>query len=596
LGATTKPLLADPAYLDQTLSIDERIDDLLSYMTIEEKIGQLALVERNSLSSSKDISTYALGGLLSGSGSKPAENTTPGWREMIDSYQTIAAESRLGIPLLYGTDAIHGHAHVEGEVVFPHQIGLGAGNNPVLVREIGAATARAIKQSGANWNYGPNLDLPQDVRWGRVYEAFSDDPARAADLGAAYIEGLQKTDEASNRIGVLATPKHFIGLGAMAWRTSKNKNFTIDQGVTLPDEKTLQDVYLPPFAAAIDAGALSVMVGLNTWGDQRTIFNKNLLTDTLKGELDFSGFIVSDWYGVYEGQPSTFLANIKAINAGVDMVMLPFDYHSFVREVRLAHRLGLISTERIDDAVRRILRAKFALGLFDQDVTEVSAQDDRALARQAVRESLVLLKNDDVLPLAKSSNHIRVAGSAADNIGQQMGAWSIEWQGVDGNWLPGGISILAGIKDKAGMQARVEYDRTGVFTSTEKADIGIVVVGEKPYAEGWGDREVPILSEEDRQAIANIRQSAEKVIIVVVAGRPLFMNSEINMADAMMMAWLPGSEGQGVADVLFGTAPLRGTLPLPWPRQLEQLPVKTDGTTANGTEVLYPRGFGLTYE
>jgi beta-glucosidase len=344
----------------------------------------------------------------------------------------------------------------------------------------------------------------------------------------------------------------------MGWGTSLNKNFKIDQGVTVADEKTLRTVYLPPFKAAVDAGALSVMVGLNTWGDKRMVLQKELLTDVLKDELGFKGFLVSDWYGVHEGRKNTFWATVQAVNAGVDMVMLPFDYRTFARHMKWANRLGLISDARIDDAVGRILYAKFALGLFDDErkiptITSTVKNANEALARKAVAESLVLLKNEDsLLPLSPQTSHIRVAGSAADNIGRQMGAWSIEWQGIDGNWPSGATSILKGITEQVSKGTVVEYDKLGNFSSIgNKAAVGIAVVGEKPYAEGWGDTAYPILSDEDLLAIKNLQASCAKVVIVIVSGRPLLIKNEVTSFDALVAAWLPGSEGVGVADVLF---------------------------------------------
>jgi len=584
---------SDALYKDQSQSIDVRVADLLRYMTLKEKIGQMALVEKNSIQSIDDISEYNLGGLLSGSGAKPEENTKEGWREMIDAFQAEANASRLGIPLLYGTDAIHGHAHVPGATVFPHAIGLGATANPELVEAVAEATAQELSATGANWNFAPNLDLPKDMRWGRVYEAFSDDSKLVSTLGVAYLQGLQNAPGHK----VLGTLKHYVGLGSMGWNTSTNKNFKIDQGVTLPDEEALAAHFIPPFKAAIDAGALSVMVGLNTWGDTKMVLQKKLLTDVLRDELGFKGFTVSDWYGVHEGRKNIFGATVASVNAGVDMLMLPFDYKTFVRHMKIAHALGLVSEDRINEAAGRILYAKFAIGLFDDaaflDATAVGNDEHKALAREAVARSLVLLKNDEVLPIPESVSHIRVAGSAADNVGMQMGAWSIEWQGIDGNWMEGAQSILAGIEAHAGEDTLVEYDLNGVFDDSRKAPVGIAVVGEKPYAEGWGDKEFPILSSEDRSAIAHLQQSCEKVVVVIVSGRPLFIENEIESFDALVEAWLPGSEGGGVADVLFGAKPFVGTLPVAWPLRSQQLPLGLDGETADGTPVLFARGYGL---
>lgn len=586
-------------YLDESNPIEIRVADLLSYMTLEEKIGQMTLVEKNSLKQPDDIATYHLGALLSGAGAKPAQNTPTGWKEMIANYQASAKQSRLGIPLLYGVDAIHGHAHVPTATVFPHAIGLGATNNPALVKHIAHATAQELFATGVNWSFSPNLDQPRDIRWGRVYEAFSDDPNLVATLGVAYLEGLQSNPvSAEETIFILATPKHYLGLGDMGWNTSLNKNFRIDQGVTPADETLLRTHYLPPFQGAVEAGALSIMVGLNTWGEKRMVLQKELLTDILKTELGFKGFLVSDWYGIHEGRKHTFFASVQAVNAGVDMAMLPFDYHTFARDIKWANRLGLISDERINDAVGRILYAKFALGLFDENrdsllPVAIPNNTHQSLARTAVAASLVLLKNEaSLLPLSPNTPHILVAGSAADNIGRQMGAWTIEWQGVDGNWPAEATSILEGITARVSTQTKVEYNELGNFLARDqKAAVGIVVVGEKPYAEGWGDTEYPILSNEDLLAIKNVQAAAEKVIVVIVSGRPLLITDEVDSFDALLAAWLPGSEGAGVADGLFGDTPFTGTLPLPWPKYVEQPTTELEPTTV--MLELFPRYFGL---
>lgn len=584
-------------YKNRDLSIDERVQNLLSQMTTAEKIGQMALVEKNSLANEADIATFGLGGLLSGAGAKPEQNTPSGWRNMIDNYQVAATKSRLGIPLLYGVDAVHGHALVPGATVFPHQIGLGATGDEDLVEKIAAATAQDLIATGVNWNYAPNLDLPTDIRWGRMYEAFSDDPLLSARLGSAYVRGLQTTSTVGT-VPVLATLKHFTGVGGMQWNSSLNKNFKLDQGVTKADEELLQSTYLPPFKAAIDAGALSVMIGLHMWGDGKMIANKKIITGELKNNLGFTGFVVSDWYGLYENVGNKFIATVWGINAGVDMVMVPFDYQTFIRHMLWANRLGLISDERINDAVTRILRAKFAAGLFDkQPSVTTPVADNTQLARTAVAQSLVLLKNEaEVLPLSPTVGHIRVAGSAADNIGVQSGAWTVEWQGIDGNWLPKATSILEGIRSQVSPGTQVEYSLTGEYkTASKKAAIGIAVVGETPYAEGWGDSEFPILSRDDLQAIKNLQTSCDRVIVVMVSGRPLLIAHEVDSWDALVAAWLPGTQGGGVAEVLFGRRQFMGTLPVPWPRTAEQLPITTDGTAFDGTPVLFPRYSGLSY-
>ena len=596
------PVLPPPPdnvpYRNPALPTEQRIDDLLARMTLDEKIGQMALVEKNSIKNTADIAAYGLGAVLSGAGGKPDNNTPLGWKQMVAGYSAAAQGSRLGIPILYGADANHGNGNVPGATIFPHAIGLGAANDPALTEQVAAATAAESAAMGIRWNFSPALDLPVDIRWGRVYEEFSDDPQRASSLGAAYIKGLQDQSVPDGSIDVLATAKHFIGVGSMAWGTSMNKDFHLDQGVIPASEQALRNEYMIPFRAAVNAGTLSVMAGLGYWGGVNISADKYLLTDILKNELGFKGFVVSDWYGVYEFSANNYGSLVSSINAGMDMVMLPYDYKTFVTQVRQAVTSGDIKESRIDDAVRRILRAKFAMGLFDQNKAEepmlstVGSAAHRALARQAVQESLVLLKNNDnILPIKTNVGHIRVAGSAADNFGRQAGGWTVEWQGIDGNWVPGTTSILSGIRGAVGHATRVEYDINGNFSKSDLADIGIAVVGEKPYAEGWGDNAEPRLDATDLTAIANLKKSCKKVVVVLITGRPLIITNELPKWDAVVAAWLPGSEGEGVSDVLFGTAEFTGTLPLPWLRSVEQLPFGFDGKGADGTSPLFPRDY-----
>jgi len=588
------PSLEDARYMDASLPIEVRVNDLLAHMTLEEKIGQMALVEKNSVRTMSDVTSYGLGAILSGAGGKPEDNTPEGWREMIAGFSDAARTSRTGIPVLYGVDANHGHGNVPGATIFPHAIGLGATHDPELVEKVARATAEELLATGARWSFSPSLDLPTDIRWGRVYESFSDDPLLAGALGTAYIHGLQSRSPA-----VLASAKHYLGAGSMMWQSSGNRNFSIDQGTTPPEESALRNSYVPPFRQAVENGALSIMAGLGAWGTEKVSASRYLLTDVLKGELGFQGFVVSDWYAVYEIVPSTYDSTVLAVNAGIDMVMLPFDYARFVGDMKSAVRRGAISEDRINDAVRRILRAKFTLGLFDtqdafEDFSVIGSDGHRALAREAVAKSLVLLKNDNaLLPLSNNQKKIRVAGSAADNVGIQSGAWTVEWQGIDGNWLPGATSILAGIRTEAGQESIVQFDVDGRFAEKDIAEIGVAIVGEKPYAEGWGDNPNPILSEEDTAAIGRLRASTRNLIVIIVSGRPLIITNEVKTWDALVAAWLPGSEGAGVADVLFGKTPFSGTLPMHWPRSTLQLPIDWTGATSDDTQPLYPRNFGL---
>ncbi len=554
-------------YRDSSLPVANRVEDLLARMTLQEKIGQMALVDKNSVHFKADIARYGLGALLSGGGAKPTVNTPKGWLEMVDDFQDYATGSRLGIPLLYGVDAVHGHTNVPGATIFPQSIGLGASGDADLVRRIGAITAQEVAATGINWNFGPSLDVVRDTRWGRTYETYGSSTATVSQLGAAFLNGMQSTAPA-----VIGTAKHYLGTGAMTWGTSGNPDFKIDQGVTYADEATLRAVHLPPFSAAVEAGVGSVMVGHTTWNGMELAANHYLLTDVLKGELGFKGFVVSDWYGVYEIPGGEYQAVVTAVNAGVDMVMLPYDYKSFSGYLEQAVTNGDVTVERLDDAVRRILTVKLAAGLFDQEKAKPSGLDElgsaphRAVAREAVRKSLVILKDDQlILPLRKDEKRILVAGSSADNLGRQSGGWTVEWQGIDGNWIPG-TTILQAIKNAVAPNTTVEFSELGNFViGNPVADVGIAVVGEAPYAEGWGDDEHPALSNEDLQTIAKVKAASKKIVVIIISGRPLDVAPYIDQWDAVVAAWLPGSEGAGVTDVLFGDYQFTGILPVHWP-------------------------------
>ncbi len=599
LGVQLPPPPANALYKQPGLPIETRVKDLIGYMTLEEKIGQMALVDKNSLGKIEDISKYYLGGILSGAGAKPRINTPQGWLDMVSEMKDQANKSRLGIPILYGIDANHGHSNVLGATVFPHAIGLGASQDSGLVREVAATTSEELTATGINWNYSPSLDAPKDMRWGRVYEAFSDNPDLNGELGRSYISGTQAPT--SDKSYVLASAKHYLATGAMEWGQSNHKKFKIDQGKTTADETALVNEYLPPYRSAVNAGVASVMIGINQWGDERIIDSQYLVTDKLKNDLGFKGFVVSDWYGVYEySRTSKYKANIKTINAGLDMAMLPYDYKAFLSDVRKSIKNGEIDQARIDDAVGRILYQKFKAGLFDTPLNNISldnvgSEKHRKLARRAVASSAVLLKNENsLLPLSKSADLILVAGSGANNVGRQSGAWTVEWQGVDGNWMPGGTSILQGIRQVVSGGTQVDYALDGNFkVDNDKAAIGIAVVSEKPYAEGWGDNANPSLDANDIQAIENLKKSSGKVIVIILSGRPLIITDQILSWDAAVAAWLPGSEGAGVADVLFGDVHFKARLPITWPLNIQQVPTNADGSTRDSTKPLFERGFGL---
>jgi len=406
----------------------------MNRMTVAEKIGQMVLVEKNSIHDLNDITQYNLGALLSGGGAGPKQDTPLAWLQMINDFQSAAKNTCLGIPLLYGIDAIHGNGNVLGATIFPHFIGLGATKDPDLVKRVAKATAEEMVATGIYWNFAPNLDVAKDIRWGKTYETFGSDTANVAQLGQAYLEGTQISSDGYFK--VLANPKHFIGGGDMEYDTSRNKEFKVEEGNITIDEEALRQVHLVPFQKAITGGARAIMVGTASWQNKMNSDNYHLLTELLKKELGFSGFIVSDWYGVYQIETSKYNSLVRAVNAGIDMVMTPFEYKDFISNLQKALANGDIAEERLNDAVRRILTVKFETGLFDrpeakpEGLSIIGSATNRELAREAVRKSQVLLKNENsVLPLPVSLQNIIVAGSAADNLGRQAGGWTTEWQG-----------------------------------------------------------------------------------------------------------------------------------------------------------------------
>jgi beta-glucosidase len=571
------------------------VGDLLPRMTLDEKIAQMTLVEKGSITP-EDIQVLGVGGLLSGGGGYPANNNTPeGWVEMVNGYQNLALSSRLGIPLIYGVDAVHGHNNLYGATIFPHNIGLGATRNPELVEQICRATALEMLATGIYWDYAPVLAVVQDARWGRSYESYGENTELVTELATACVLGIQG-GSFEDGTAALATIKHFVGDGGTLWGTSTTENYMLDQGVTDIDEATLRAIHLPPYIPAIENGAMSVMISFSSWGGMKMHAQQYLITDVLKDELGFTGFVVSDWAGVDQIAPDDYYASVVAsINAGVDMVMVPYDYLRFMDVVKEAVNNGDIPMERIDDAVTRILTVKFAMGLFEHPLanpdllTVVGSEEHRTIARQAVVESQVLLKNEgDLLPLDPATSTIFVAGTAANDPGIQAGGWTIEWQGSAGDIIPG-TTILEGIQNTVSPETQVVYVADGNFSAeTAKPDVVIVVVGELPYAEGRGDSATLTLPEAELQAIENARAYSDNVIVVIVSGRPVMITDLIQDWDAVVASWLPGSEGQGVADVLFGVQPFTGKLPITWVASVDQLPLGS-----SDTEPLFPFGFGL---
>lgn len=595
VGSPT-PTATVVTYRDPSAPIAERVNDLLQRMTLAEKIGQMTLIEKNSLTPDL-VRDLAIGGVLSGGGGYPqAENSPAAWAAMVNEFQQAALSTRLGIPLIYGADGVHGHNNLYGAVIFPHNIGLGAANNPQLMEEIGRATALEMAATGVFWNYAPAVMVPQDVRWGRTYEGYAERPDHVAALASGFLRGLQASDIATpNR--VIGTPKHFLGDGGTAWGSSTTENYQLDQGETFGDEAFLRAVHLPPYQALIAAGAQTIMASYSSWNGQKMHASSYWLTDVLKRELGFAGFVVSDWAAIDQISPDYDQAVITAINAGIDMNMVPYDAHRFIASLTRAVERGAVSEERIDDAVRRILTVKFAMVLFEQPFAHTALSDQigsaqhRQLARTAVAQSLVLLKNDaNLLPLPKEIGHLYIGGQAAHDLGIQAGGWTIEWQGRTGPIIPG-TTILEGIQAAVSPQTVVEYNQHGRFTGDPGAAdaVCIAVVGELPYAEGRGDSASLSLPPAENRVLRRMEEACARLVVVLVAGRPLLVTDDLPKWDALVMAWLPGSEGAGVADVLFGDQPFRGRLPVTWPRSLDQLPVGSgDGPP------LFPYGFGLT--
>jgi len=568
---------------NQRRSDEQIINNLLLNMTQLEKIGQMVLVDKNAIEP-EGVTRKLIGGVMSGGGGNPEKNTPGDWHQMVAAYKNAALKWRLAIPILYGVDAVHGNGNVYGAVIFPHNIGLGATRNASLIEDIGKATAEEVKATGANWNFAPVLSIPMDFRWGRVYECFSTNQDVVAELGTGYINGLRSQ-------GVLATAKHFIGEGTESWGTSND--YKLDQGEITMSIEDLRGTQLKPFQAAIMAGSMSIMISRSSFNGKKISADKYLLTDLLKNELGFKGFLVSDWGAIDQIRGDYYQDIVTSINAGMDMVMLPTDYDLFIDKISVAIDKGDIRQERIDDAVTRILRAKISIGLFDDAVdsselvNNIGSIKHREVARQAVRESLVLLKNEkEALPI-RNQKRILIVGRAANDIGMQAGGWTIEWQGGHGDTTPG-TSILEAFKNEF-KDSEVIYDPMATGKESIKAEVGVVVVGEQPYAEGVGDRERLLLSPEDLKRIQTAKKNSDKVVLVVLAGRPLIIREVLNDVDAAVMALLPGTEGAGITDVLSGKYNFSGKLPLSWPKTMEQVEKK------DTRDPLFEFGFGLSY-
>ncbi|MEV0094121.1 glycoside hydrolase family 3 N-terminal domain-containing protein [Streptomyces sp. NPDC050738] len=594
----------DLPYLNPRLPIKKRVADLLARMSPAEKAGQMTQAERNALKSQGDIASYDLGSLLSGGGSVPTPNTPEAWAKMVDSYQLRAQATRFQIPLIYGVDAVHGHNNVIGSTIMPHNIGLGATRDPALAEKTGAVTAGEVRATGIPWDFAPCLCVARDERWGRTYESYGEDPALVSSL-ETVIQGMQgRADgkDLSRNDKVLATAKHFVGDGGTEYGSSTTGSYPIDQGVTKVTRQELEAVHLAPFADAVKRGIGTVMPSyssLDILGDDegpvKMHANAAMINGVLKDRMGFKGFVISDWQAI-DQIPGDYPSDVRtSINAGLDMIMVPTDYPTFTATLQNEVKEGRIAQSRIDDAVTRILTQKFQLGLFEKpyadttNLADVGSAAHRAVARTAAAESQVLLKNTgNILPL-KPSQKVYVAGSNADDLGNQAGGWTVTWQGGSGKTTTG-TTILDGIKKDTTTAPTYSKDASA---PTEGYDVGVVVVGEKPYAEGIGDvgnGHTLSLTAADQAAIDKVC-AAMKCAVLIVSGRPQLIGDQLPKADALVASWLPGTEGDGVADVLYGKKAFTGQLPLTWPKSEAQLPINVGDTTYDPQ---FPYGWGLT--
>ena len=582
-------------------SIDGEVKKLVLSMTLEEKIGQMTQVDYRYLADKADIGKYFLGSILSGGGSTPPTNQPSSWVDLYNSFQGEALKTRLKIPLIYGIDAVHGHNNVLGATMFPHNIGLGCTNDKALVQEIAAATAAEVKATGLDWTFAPCVAVAQDERWGRTYESYSEDSKIVTELGVASTIGYQGRTLDKN--SVLACAKHFVGDGNTVFGTGTNW-YKIDRGDVVLDEEELRSKYIKPFQESIKMGVGSIMVSYNSWKGEKLHGHKYLINDVLKKELKFGGIVVSDWAGINELDKDYKTCIIQSINAGIDMNMVPGSlnsddnsYDDFIRLAIESVKEGSIPMERIDDAVSRILKIKKKLGLFDKpikapkNIDVVGSKKHRDLARKSVRKSLVLLKNKgDILPLNKNSGKITLVGEHADNIGYQSGGWTIHWQGGSGDITPG-TTILDAFKSAVDDSNSIHYSKYG--DNLLNPDVVVVVVGEKPYSEGVGDRESLHLSDEDIKLLKKVKNSNLPHVVVLISGRPMIINESLTESDAFVAAWLPGSEGKGISDVIFGDYNFTGKLSMTWPKSMNQIPINYGDSNY---DPLFQFGFGLSYK
>ncbi|KAL2536022.1 Glycosyl hydrolase family protein [Forsythia ovata] len=586
-----------------------RIKILMDQMTLQEKIGQMAQIDRRA-ATAEIMRDYSLGSLLSGGGSVPSERATAEeWVEMVNGFQNGSLSSRLGIPMIYGIDAVHGHNNVYKATIFPHNVGLGATRDKDLVKRIGAATALEARATGIPYVFAPCIAVCRDPRWGRCYESYSEDPKIVQEM-TEIIVGLQGDIPANAAKGVpyvggntkvAACAKHFVGDGGTINGINENN--------TVAGWHELLSIHMPGYYQSIIKGVSTVMVSYSSYNGVKMHASHKLVTKFLKGTLNFRGFVISDWEGIdkltYPQHANYTHSVLYGVNAGIDMIMVPLNHTEFIDILTSLVNNNFITMSRINDAVRRILRVKFSMGLFENPMADLSlgdhlgSQAHRDLAREAVRKSLVLLKNggnadSPILPLPKKASKILVAGSHANNLGYQCGGWTIAWQGLNGNNHTAGTTILSAISTAVDPSTEIAYSESPDedFVKSNNFDYAVVVVGEYPYAETAGDNLDLTIPEQGTDTIMHVCVNV-KCVVVLVSGRPLVMGPYLNYMDALVAAWLPGTEGHGVADVLFGDYGFTGKLSRTWFKTVDQLPMNVGD---QHYDPLFPFGFGLTTE
>ncbi|XP_051178313.1 uncharacterized protein [Lolium perenne] len=602
---------ANVKYKDPKQPIQERVADLVSRMTLEEKIGQMTQIERANASSSV-IQKYFVGSVLSGGGSPPSEKASAAtWQQMITKMQKAALKTRLGIPIIYGIDAVHGNNNAYNATIFPHNIGLGATRDASLVKLIGRATALETRATGIPYAFAPCVAVCRDPRWGRCYESFSEDTKLVQLMTASVVTGLQGDVSSRHPKGIPAVAgsknvagcaKHYVGDGGTKRGINENN--------TVMNFHDLMRIHMPPYDDAVIKGISSIMISYSSWNGVKMHENKFLITQILKERMHFRGFVITDWQAVdrITNPPHQHYYHSiqETLHAGIDMVMVPYDYTEFVADVISQAKNGSIKMDRINDAVSRILRVKFTMGLFEDPLPDhrltdhLGSKAHRELARDAVRKSLVLLKNGKkdgppVLPLSKNAKKILVAGSHAHDLGLQCGGWTNTWQGHAGNNITGqGTTILEAVKSAVSNKTVIEFtehpDKDSISKGKDQYDYAVVVVGEPPYAETAGDNQNLTIPSPGPDVIRDVCELV-KCVVVLVSGRPLVIEPYLDTMDAFVAAWLPGTEGHGVADVLFGDYGFTGKLPRTWFRSVDQLPMNYGDKLY---DPLFPFGYGLT--